>query len=120
MPRPAGAVRCLLRSWRSCAAVVSRSHVPPGAAADRNGCGLRSVAVMVKLSVNVNKVATVRNSRGGRVPSVLDAIRVCVAAGSPGITVHPRADERHITRADVQEIAAELAPQRGVVEFNIE
>jgi pyridoxine 5-phosphate synthase len=75
---------------------------------------------MVKLSVNVNKVATVRNSRGGRVPSVLDAVRVCVAAGSPGITVHPRADERHITRADVQEIAAELAPQRGVVEFNIE
>jgi pyridoxine 5-phosphate synthase len=75
---------------------------------------------MVKLSVNVNKVATVRNSRGGRVPSVLDAVRVCVAAGSPGITVHPRADERHITRADVQEIATELAPQRGVVEFNIE
>ena len=75
---------------------------------------------MVKLSVNVNKVATVRNSRGGRVPSVLDAVRVCVAAGSPGITVHPRADERHITTNDVHEIATELAPLRGQVEFNIE
>lgn len=75
---------------------------------------------MVKLSVNVNKVATVRNSRGGHVPSVLEAVRVCVAAGSPGITVHPRADQRHVTTADVHEIAAELAPLRGRVEFNIE
>ena len=75
---------------------------------------------MVKLSVNVNKVATVRNSRGGRVPSVLDAIRVCIDAGSPGITVHPRADARHITFADVREIADELAPLRGQVEYNIE
>ncbi len=73
-----------------------------------------------KLSVNVNKVATLRNSRGGGVPSVLDAVRVCVAAGTPGITVHPRADQRHITSADVREVAAELAPQRGRVEFNIE
>jgi pyridoxine 5-phosphate synthase len=75
---------------------------------------------MVKLSVNVNKVATVRNSRGGSAPSVLDAVRVCVAAGSPGITVHPRADARHITTADVLDIATELAPLRGSVEFNIE
>ncbi len=75
---------------------------------------------MVKLSVNVNKVATVRNSRGGRVPSVLDAVRVCIDAGSPGITVHPRADARHITFADVREIADELAPLRGQVEYNIE
>ena len=60
---------------------------------------------MVKLSVNVNKVATVRNSRGGRVPSVLDAVRVCIDAGAPGITVHPRADARHITVADVQELS---------------
>lgn len=75
---------------------------------------------MVKLSVNVNKIATVRNSRGGRVPSVLEAVRTCVAAGAPGITVHPRADARHITAADVREIARELAPLRGRVEFNIE
>lgn len=75
---------------------------------------------MVKLSVNVNKVATVRNSRGGHLPSVTQAVRVCVDAGAPGITVHPRADERHITAADVREVAAMLAPLRGAVEFNIE
>lgn len=73
-----------------------------------------------RLSVNVNKVATIRNSRGGEVPSVIDAVAVCIAAGAPGITVHPRADARHITPQDVQEIAAALAPHRGVVEFNVE
>ena len=75
---------------------------------------------MVALSVNVNKIATVRNSRGGRVPSVLEAVDVCLSAGAPGITVHPRADERHITATDVREIAARLAPLKGRVEFNIE
>lgn len=79
---------------------------------------LRS-AVTTKLSVNVNKVATIRNSRGGRVPSVVDAVRVCLDAGAPGITVHPRADARHITVTDVHEIAEELAPLTGV-ELNIE
>jgi pyridoxine 5-phosphate synthase len=57
---------------------------------------------MPRLSVNVNKVATIRNSRGWHVPSVTAAVRVCVAAGAPGITVHPRADGRHITLADVR------------------
>ena len=75
---------------------------------------------MTKLSVNVNKIATLRNSRGGREPSVIEAVRVCIDAGSPGITVHPRADARHITFADVREIASELAPLKGKVEFNIE
>jgi len=75
---------------------------------------------MVRLSVNVNKVATLRNSRGGAVPSVLDAVRVCVNAGVPGITVHPRADARHITSTDVIEVAALLRPLGGRVEFNIE
>jgi pyridoxine 5-phosphate synthase len=75
---------------------------------------------MIKLSVNVNKVATVRNSRGGRTPSVIEAVRACLDAGAPGITVHPRGDERHITVADVHEIAGELAPLRGRVEYNIE
>jgi pyridoxine 5-phosphate synthase len=78
---------------------------------------------MTKLSVNVNKIATLRNSRGGSVPSVLEAVDVCLAAGAPGITVHPREDERHIRRTDVTEIAAHLhatgAKARGV-EFNIE
>jgi len=73
-----------------------------------------------RLSVNVNKVATLRNSRGGTVPSVVEAARVAIAAGAPGITVHPRADERHVKPADVRELAAELAPLRGRVEFNIE
>lgn len=73
---------------------------------------------MIKLSVNVNKVATLRNSRGGRVPSVLEAVRTCVRAGSPGITVHPRVDQRHITHADVREISAELKGRD--VEFNVE
>jgi len=75
---------------------------------------------MIQLSVNVNKIATLRNSRGGHVPSVLDAVDVCVAAGAPGITVHPRADERHITRQDTLDIARHLAPIRKSVEFNIE
>ena len=72
-----------------------------------------------KLSVNVNKVATLRNSRGGKYPDVLEAVRVCVHAGAPGITVHPRADERHITRTDVFDIAGLLTTLPDV-EFNIE
>ena len=75
---------------------------------------------MAKLSVNVNKVATVRNSRGGTVPSVLEAVKMCVDAGAPGITVHPRADARHITKADVHDIAAYLRPMNGRIELNIE
>jgi pyridoxine 5-phosphate synthase len=74
----------------------------------------------INLSVNVNKVATLRNSRGGNVPSVLEAVRLCVKAGAPGITVHPRADERHITKADVRAISAELKALRAPLEFNIE
>ena len=75
---------------------------------------------MVRLSVNVNKVATLRNSRGGRVPRVLDAVAVCVAAGVHGITVHPRADQRHITSRDVRDIAEALEGRRPAVEYNIE
>jgi pyridoxine 5-phosphate synthase len=75
---------------------------------------------MVRLSVNVNKVATLRNSRGGALPSVTDAVRVCVNAGARGITVHPRADARHITSFDVTAIASFLGPMRRDVEFNIE
>ncbi len=75
---------------------------------------------MARLSVNVNKVATLRNSRGGDVPSVLQAVQACVDAGAPGITVHPRADERHIRASDVREIAEALRPFAGRVEYNIE
>lgn len=75
---------------------------------------------MIRLSVNVNKVATLRNARGGRVPSVLEAVEVCIAAGAPGITVHPRADQRHITAGDVREIARALKGRVPRVEYNIE
>src|SRR5438034_11800735 len=75
---------------------------------------------MVRLSVNVNKIATLRNSRGGNMPSVLEAVDVCIAAGAPGITVHPRADRRHITPADVRDIARALTGRAPHVEFNIE
>ncbi|HEX7087754.1 MAG TPA: pyridoxine 5'-phosphate synthase [Vicinamibacterales bacterium] len=75
---------------------------------------------MIALSVNVNKVATLRNSRGGAVPSVLEAAQVAIDAGAQGITVHPRADARHITFRDVRELADLLAPLRGRVEYNIE
>jgi pyridoxine 5-phosphate synthase len=75
---------------------------------------------LVRLSVNVNKVATLRNSRGGHEPRVLDAVDVCLDAGVRGITVHPRADQRHITPTDVRDIAKRLAGLRPGVEFNIE
>jgi len=75
---------------------------------------------MIRLSVNVNKVATVRNSRGGSVPRVLDAVDACLRAGAPGVTVHPRADRRHITPEDVRDIAGTLKARRPAVEFNIE
>jgi pyridoxine 5-phosphate synthase len=75
---------------------------------------------MPLLSVNVNKVATLRNSRGGELPSVCAAVRVCLDAGARGITVHPRADQRHITPHDVREIARLLAQVGPGVEFNIE
>jgi pyridoxine 5-phosphate synthase len=73
----------------------------------------------IKLSVNVNKVATLRNSRGGNEPDVLQAVATCVAAGAPGITVHPRADARHIRAADVSAIA-ELLKSSPQIEYNIE
>ena len=71
------------------------------------------------LSVNVNKVALVRNTRHLGIPSVTRAAQLCLQAGAQGITVHPRPDERHIRREDVLELAALMAawPDR---EFNIE
>ncbi len=70
---------------------------------------------MARLSVNINKVATLRNARGGNLPDVEQFARDCESFGAEGITVHPRPDERHITRADVHALA-------GIVEteFNIE
>lgn len=70
---------------------------------------------MTRLSVNINKIATLRNSRGGKVPSVKEATINCQKFGAQGITVHPRPDERHITRHDVYEIKPLIT-----TEFNIE
>lgn len=73
-----------------------------------------------RLSVNVNKIATLRNSRGGSVPDLVEAVRVILDAGATGITVHPRPDQRHIRLSDVRDLTALLAPLRDRVEFNIE
>lgn len=70
---------------------------------------------MTKLSVNINKIATIRNARGGRMPDVALAAINCEKFGAEGITVHPRPDERHIKYADVREIRPLIT-----TEFNIE
>ena len=75
---------------------------------------------MTALSVNVNKIAWLRNSREGARPSVLGAARTAIAAGAHGVTVHPRPDQRHIRPADVDALAAMLAAEAPHVEFNIE
>lgn len=70
---------------------------------------------MTRLSVNINKIATLRNARGGNVPNVLQAAKNCERFGAQGITVHPRPDERHIRYQDVREIKPIVT-----TEFNIE
>ncbi len=70
---------------------------------------------MTRLSVNINKVATLRNARGENVPDVLKFALDCECFGAQGITVHPRPDERHIRRSDVADLKRELT-----TEFNIE
>ena len=71
-----------------------------------------------QLSVNVNKIAVLRNSRGGHDPDVVRAAEACLVAGAHGITVHPRPDRRHIRAEDVLALSG-LTRRRGV-EFNIE
>jgi pyridoxine 5-phosphate synthase len=70
---------------------------------------------MTKLSVNINKIATLRNARGGNVPDLLQAALNCEQYGAEGITVHPRPDERHIRYQDVYDLKPHLT-----TEFNIE
>lgn len=70
---------------------------------------------MTQLSVNINKVATIRNARGGNTPNVLQVALDCEKFGAQGITVHPRPDERHIRFTDVADLA-----QNVTTEFNIE
>ena len=70
---------------------------------------------MTNLSVNINKIATLRNARGGNMPNVVQAAIDCQRFGADGITIHPRPDERHITNRDVYEIKEVIN-----TEFNIE
>ncbi len=70
---------------------------------------------MTKLSVNINKIATLRNARGGNMPNVLQVALDCERFGAQGITVHPRPDERHIRKSDVYDLKPALT-----TEFNIE
>ena len=70
---------------------------------------------MTKLSVNINKIATIRNARGGESPNVVEAAINCQKFGADGVTIHPRPDERHITRKDVYDIKPIIS-----TEFNIE
>jgi len=70
---------------------------------------------MTKLSVNINKIATLRNARGGSVPNVVQTAIDCQKFGADGITIHPRPDERHITRNDVYDIKSIVT-----TEYNIE
>ena len=71
--------------------------------------------VKAKLSVNINKIATLRNSRGGNNPNLLNTALDCERFGAQGITVHPRPDERHIRYQDVFDLKAKIS-----TEFNIE
>lgn len=75
---------------------------------------------MTNLSVNLNRVALLRNSRNIGIPSVVDAAKTVIAAGAKGITVHPRPDQRHIRPSDVYELAEMLRGKDVKAEFNIE
>ena len=70
---------------------------------------------MTKLSVNINKIATLRNARGGNVPDVARAAQDCERFGAQGITVHPRPDERHIRYADVRQIRPLVQTEFNIV-----
>lgn len=75
---------------------------------------------MTELSVNLNKVALLRNSRDTGSPSVTEHAKVCLAAGADGITIHPRPDQRHIRASDAYELDALLKKEYKGVELNIE
>jgi pyridoxine 5-phosphate synthase len=75
---------------------------------------------MASLSVNLNKVALLRNSRHTGVPDVLHFARIALASGAQGLTVHPRPDERHIRASDVPALGELMRPVRPAMEFNIE
>lgn len=79
---------------------------------------------MINLSVNINKIATLRNSRGGDIPNLIKHAKIILDSGAQGITIHPRSDERHITKRDVKDLKSFIqdynqnSPKK--IEFNIE
>lgn len=79
---------------------------------------------MIALSVNVNKIATLRNSRGGDIPNLVEYTEIIMNAGVQGITVHPRKDERHITKKDTTELSNFINRYNKInkkfIEYNIE
>ncbi len=75
---------------------------------------------MIELSVNLNKIALLRNARGGDAPSVVEAAEIAIGAGAYGITVHPRPDQRHVRPDDVTHLARLLRADHRGIEFNIE
>ncbi|MEL7237431.1 MAG: pyridoxine 5'-phosphate synthase, partial [Planctomycetota bacterium] len=75
---------------------------------------------MTALSVNVNKIALLRNARVGKGPDVVKLARLALEAGAHGITVHPRPDERHITHADTRDLATMIRDEFPDREYNIE
>ncbi len=79
------------------------------------------MSIRTRLSVNLNKIALIRNSRDTTIPSVIEAAIICIGNGADGITVHPRPDMRHIRPDDVMELSFLLAkPAYRHIEFNIE
>ena len=106
--------------WRSVAATNSSIRERPTDKRLMNtNSSIREREPMTKLSVNVNKVALLRNTRVHGIPSVTGAARTAIEAGAYGITVHPRPDQRHITPGDVDDLA-ELLKDNPDIEYNIE
>ena len=74
---------------------------------------------MTRLSVNINKIATIRTARGGNTPDIINAARKCQLYGADGITIHPRPDQRHAKFSDIPSIN-NLVKKYNHIEFNIE
>ncbi|HZE72009.1 MAG TPA: pyridoxine 5'-phosphate synthase [Pyrinomonadaceae bacterium] len=103
--------------WRFRPASVCASYRHSGLGRPKKGKWRKTE--LTKLSVNLNKVALLRNARNIGIPSVTKAAQICISAGAHGITVHPRPDERHAKPSDVYDLADLLAAVPNI-EFNVE
>src|SRR5215470_5155385 len=122
LPRSRSACRCRPRNTRARSTKISAPPAGGSLKPPKGGRELQSPrnSRMARLSVNLNKVALLRNSRRTGVPDVLRFGRIAHDAGADGLTAHPRPDERHIRRADVIGLAELMRPWRPGFEFNIE